>query len=51
MLHKLKTSFPGGLVVENPPANAGDGFDPWSRKIPYAVEQLSPCAITIEPVL
>ena len=21
------------------------GFDPWSRRIPHAVEQLSPCAI------
>ena len=32
------------------------GFDPWSRKIPHALEQLSPCAITadlkhLEPVL
>ena len=30
--------FPGGAVVNNPPANAGDikrlGFDPWVRKIP-----------------
>ena len=25
------------------------GFDPWSRKIPHAVEQLRPCATTIEP--
>ena len=30
--------FPGGLVVKNPPANAGDaghGFDPWTGKIPW----------------
>ena len=31
--------FPGGSVVQNPPANAGDvkrlGFDPWVRKIPW----------------
>ena len=27
------------------------GFDPWSGKIPHAVEQLSPCATTTEPVL
>ena len=27
------------------------GFDPWSRKIPHAVEQLSPCATTTEPAL
>ena len=26
----------------------GHGFDPWSRKIPHAVEQLSPCATTME---
>ena len=26
-------------------------LDLWSRKIPHAVEQLSPCATTIEPVL
>ena len=32
-------------MVKNPPANAG-----WSRKIPHAAEQLSPCATTIEPV-
>ena len=29
----------------------GHMFDPWSRKIPHAVEQLSPCATTTEPVL
>ena len=27
------------------------GFDPWSKKIPYAVEQLSPCTAITEPVL
>ena len=30
--------FPGGPVVENPPAtagNTGDGFNPWVRKIPW----------------
>ena len=44
--------FPGGAVVKNPPANAGGhGFDPWSRKIPHAAEQLSLCATTTEPVL
>jgi len=25
-------------------------FNPWSRKIPYAAEQLSPCATTTEPI-
>ena len=41
--------FPGGAVVENPPANAG--FEPWSGKIPHATEQLSLCATTTEPTL
>ena len=28
--------FPGGSVVKNPPANAGDvKFDPWLGKIPW----------------
>ena len=26
-------------------------FDPWSGKIPHAVEQISPCTTTIEPLL
>ena len=35
--------FPGGAVVENLPANAGDhGFEPGSGKIPHAAEQLGP---------
>ena len=29
----------------------GHVFDPWSGKIPHAMEQLSPWATTIEPVL
>ena len=43
----------GGSVVKNPPANAGDMvfFNPWSRKILHAVQQLSLCTTTIEPVL
>ena len=28
-----------------------NGFDPWSRKIPHATEQLNPCATTTAPVL
>ena len=33
-------------MVENLSANAGGhGFDPWSRKIPHATEQLSMCAL------
>ena len=27
------------------------GFDPWSRKTPHALEQLSPSATTTEPML
>ena len=27
------------------------GFDPWSRKIPHAIRQLSLCTTTIELVL
>ena len=27
------------------------GFDPWSEKMPHAMENLSPCATTIEPGL
>ena len=26
-------------------------MDPWSRKIPHVLEQLSPCTTTIEPAL
>ena len=38
------------MVVENLPANAGDtGFEPWSGKIPHAVEQLGPWATTTKP--
>ena len=43
--------FPGGSVVKNLPANAGDTFDPWSGKILQASEQLGPCATTTKPVL
>ena len=40
--------------VKNLPTNAGDsgsihGFDPWSGKIPHAVEQLNPSITTTEP--
>ena len=29
----------------------GHRFDSWSGRIPHALEQLSPCTTTIEPVL
>ena len=48
----LKRDFPGGAVVKNLPANAGDtASSPGSGRFPHAVEQLSPCATTTEPVL
>ena len=51
-IKNLGRGFPGGSVVKNPPANAGDmRWIPGSREIPHATEQLSPCTTTIEPVL
>ena len=39
-------------MVKNLPANAEDNrFNPWSRKIPHAAEQLNMFAVTIEPLL
>ena len=38
----IKKAFPGGSVVKNPPANAGDrGLIPGLWKIPHGIEQLS----------
>ena len=52
---KKKQDFPGGAVVKNPSANAGDtGLIPGPicrRKIPHAMEQQSWWATTTEPVL
>ena len=33
-VHPAELGFPGGSVVKNPLANAGDGFIPWVGKIP-----------------
>ena len=44
-------SFPGGSVVKNLAANAGDRGSVPDGKIPRAVEQQSPCTIPAEPVL
>ena len=47
MLEVRFGGFPGSSVLKNPSASVGDmrhRFDPWSRKIPHAEEQLSPCA-------
>ena len=46
-----KGGLPGGPLVKNPPANAEDMFDPWPGRIAHAVGQLSPCALTPEPML
>ena len=44
--------FPGGAVVKNLPASAGDmGSSPGLGRFLHAVEQLSPCATTTEPAL
>ena len=46
-------NFPGGLAVENPPANTGDtGLTPGpGTKITHAEGQLGPCGKTTEPEL
>ena len=42
--------FPGGTVVENLPANAGDtGSSPGLGRPPHAAEQLGPWATVTEP--
>ena len=49
----MKKDVPGGPVVKNPPANAGDmGSIPGpGTKIPHVTGQMNPCATTIEPGL
>ena len=48
IIRNTQEYFPGGPVVKNPPANAGDMGSISARKVLHAKEQLSPCAITIE---
>ena len=44
----VRQGFPGGPVVKNPPAKAGDtGLIP-GGKLPHATGQRSPCSITTE---
>ena len=43
--------FPGGAVVMNPPANAGDSGSSPGPGRSHAAEQLSPCATTTAPAL
>ena len=50
MKSKASVGFPGGAVVENLPANAGDtGSSPGLGAIPHAAEQLGPWATIAEP--
>ena len=54
MLEHKCGDFPGGAVVKNPPANAGDtgsSPDPGRSHSPHVAEQLSPCTTTTEPAL
>ena len=44
-----KPGFPGGSVVKNLPANAGDMGSTWED--PTRRGQLGPCVTTAEPVL
>ena len=40
-MYEYMVGFPGGSVVKNQPANAGDRrsrFDPWVKKIPWRRE-------------
>ena len=48
---QMHRDFPGGPVVKNLPANAGDIGSTLDVgiKIPLEVEQLSPCAVTTKP--
>ena len=48
--------FPGGPVIKNPPANAGDmgsskywTIHGWSSKLPHATRHLSPGTTITEP--
>ena len=48
----LTRDFPGGPVFADPVAKyRGHGFDPWSGKIPRAMEQLTLCTRTTKPML
>ena len=51
-LLQIKEDFPSSSVDRNLLANAGEhSFEPLSRKIPHAAEQVSPCTTTTEPGL
>ena len=49
-LSVAKEGLPWWFTVEEFACQCrGYGFNPWSGKIPHAMEQLSPCATTTEP--
>ena len=47
----MTQDFPGGTVVKNPPANAGDTGSIPGLGRSHMLGKLSPCATTIGPVL
>ena len=49
-LKKLIVDFPGGPVVKNPPASAGDTGSTLVREDPTCHGTTSPYATTAEPV-
>ena len=46
---KNDTGLPGGPVVKNPPANAGDTGSIPVQEDPHATEQLNPCSTITQP--
>ena len=48
LLKTIEGGFPGGSVLKNLPASAGDRFDSWFGKNPQAEEQLGPGAATTD---
>lgn len=40
-----------GVIVDKNLVPVKHGFDPWSRKISHALEELSQCTTTIETML
>ena len=52
MIRSILWVYPGSSVVKNPPWNEGDmeSVPDQGTKIPHAMEQLSPCADTNEPI-
>ena len=49
-MEKTETSLVAQWIRIRLPSR-GDGFDPWSGKIPHVAEQPHPCTTTFEPVL